>query len=167
MTPACSSNVCKGASWYLCGSYGSKIQIHLVNENKSNYSQFDCRHWLGKSSQTLQMLSGKLRSCNWIHFLEKHGKYWGSLLIHQGSLLESLNPFLETSIERKHFLLLPVEMIKTAYPAWREEAAVMNYLSATHSKKDVLWIMVELGRKWLPCPKRFLRLRMCCYSTPG
>lgn len=145
MTAAYNSNVCKGSSWYLCSSYCSKIQIHLVNENKNNYSLFDCRHWLGKSSQTLQMLSGKLRSCNWIQFLDKHGKYWGGLLIHQSSLWEGLNPFLEASIERKYFLLLPVEMIKTAYPAWRKGA--MNYLSATHCKRDVLWIIVELGRK--------------------
>lgn len=74
ITPACSSNVCKGSSWYLCSSYCSKIQIHLVNENKNNDSQFDCRHWLGKSSQTLQMLSGKLRSCN------SEFKFWTSMV---------------------------------------------------------------------------------------
>lgn len=163
----CSSDGCKCSSWYLYSSCCSKILIHLVNESKNNCSQFDCRHWLGKSSQTLKMLSGKLRSCNWTQFLDKCGKYWGGLLIHQSSLWEGLNPSLEAGIERINFLLLPVEMITTAYPAWREEAAVMNYLSAAHCKRDVLWLIVELGRKWFPCPKRFLRLKICCYSTLG
>lgn len=135
------------------------LQQNLVDESKNNCSQFDCRHWLGKSSQTLKMLSGKLRSCYWTQFLDKCGKFWEGLLIHPSSLSEGLNPSLEAGIERINFLILPVEMITTAYPAWREVVAVMNYLSVAHCKKNVLWLIIELRRKWFLCPKRFFKIK--------
>lgn len=167
VTQTCRIDDDKGSSWYLCSSYCSKIWIQLANESKNTCSQFDCRGWLGKSSQTLKMLSGKLRSCNWAQFLDKRGKYWAGLLIHQSSLWGGLNISLEVSKERSNFLPLPVGMITIAYPAWREETAVINYLSVAFCKKDMLWLIVELVTKWFPYPKRLLRLKYIAIAHQG